>query len=76
MGVVGGLKVFKWRYGELLRYPACWETSHTQCGSYMAAEAHTGYNFWEEYLLRFFKTPPFKNLNLIFKIVIFLLYSI
>ncbi len=21
-------KVFEWRYGELLRYPACWETSH------------------------------------------------
>ena len=24
---------------------------------------HTGYTFWEEYLLRFFKTPPFKNLK-------------
>ncbi len=24
---------------------------------------HTGYNFWEEYILRFLKTPPFKNLK-------------
>ncbi len=23
----------------------------------------TGYNFWKEYILRFFKTPPFKNLK-------------
>ncbi len=23
----------------------------------------TGYNFWEEYILRFLKTPPFKNLK-------------
>ncbi len=22
------------------------------------------YNFWKEYILRFLKTPPFKNLNL------------
>ncbi len=22
------IKVFEWRYGEVLRHPACWETSH------------------------------------------------
>ena len=25
---------------------------------------HTGHNFWREYILRFLKTPPFRNLNL------------
>ncbi len=24
---------------------------------------HTGHNFWKEYILRFLKTPPFKNLK-------------
>ncbi len=24
---------------------------------------HTGYNFWKEFILRFLKTPPFKNLK-------------
>ena len=26
---------------------------------------HTGHNFWKEYLLRFLKTPPFKNLKMV-----------
>ena len=27
---------------------------------------HTGYDFWKEYILRFLKTPPFKNLKWIY----------
>ncbi len=26
---------------------------------------HTGHNLWKEYILRFLKTPPFKNLKAI-----------
>ncbi len=75
----GHLKVFEWRYGEFLRYPACWETSHWPAdfiidqanhvyrldhSSLSHVVLHTGYNFWEELILRFLKTPPFKNLKL------------
>ncbi len=30
-----------------------------------------GYNFWKEYILRFLKTPPFKNLNEALRLGIF-----
>ncbi len=32
---------------------------------------HTEYNFWKEYILRFHKTPSFKNLNNICAFVTF-----
>ena len=32
---------------------------------------HTGHNFWKEYILRFLKTPPFKNLKYVQTVVCF-----